>query len=78
MVEKCCYNKILRNLFWGKKKMKTREDKQMIKKIKNKIPLQNCILWAFIKKNITFTFWCMVIPFDPHWILHLVRGPKAL
>ena len=42
--------------------MKTREDKRTVKLEF----FQNCPFWTYNKKIRTFTFWCMVIPIDPH------------
>ena len=59
MVEKYYYN----DFFWGGgEKMKTREDKRMVKLGFFKIALFGHILQKFS----TFIYWCMVIPLGPH------------
>ena len=66
MVEKYYYNDFLM-LFWREEKMKIiREDTRM-----DKLEcFQNYPFWTYIrrKKINTFTFWCKLIPLDPHWI----------
>ena len=51
----------------GEEKMKTKEDKKMVKLDFYFIfPSKNCSLWTCIKKIIIFTLGYMVIPFGPH------------
>ena len=74
MAKKCWYNHFFGwNLFWGEEKMKTREDKRMVKL---DFFSQNCLFGAYIKNINTFTFWCMVIPLGPHLVYTQWRAQK--
>ena len=67
MAKKCCYNKISMKVSFEKEKMKTREDKQMVKL--NFFSFQNWLFGAYIIKKIsTIIFWCTVIPRGPHLV----------
>ena len=76
MVEKCCYNKVLVNLLGGGgEKIKTIEDKKMVKLFSF---LFKHALLGYILKNQHTHFLVHGHPFRSTFGLHLVRGPKAL
>ena len=60
MAEKHCYN----DLFKKKEKMKTREDKRMVK-LDFLFLFQNYSFWTYIGKYHHIHFWCMVVPLGP-------------
>ena len=74
MAKKCYYDSIFLRIFLGEEKMKTREDKRMVKL--ELFFFQNCPFWAYTKKTPKSLFgaWSSWSTFS----LHLVRGPKAL
>ncbi len=65
-----CSSKMLMKLFKGKEKMKTTKDNKMVKLdfILFFSIFQNYLFWAYIRKNGTFSFWCMVIPLGPYLV----------
>ena len=63
MTKKFCHNNFLM-IFFGEKTTKIGEDKEWSNLI---IIFQNCPLWTYNKNKMNIsTFWCMVIPLDPH------------
>ena len=57
------YKKIIIKKFVEKEKMKTREDKRMVK-----LDFFKTAPFDILKKISTFIFWCMVIPLDPQLV----------
>ena len=73
MAHKCCYNKILMN-FFGEEKMKTRQDKTMVK-----IYLFTIIIEFFLGHILKINK--KLVHGHSSWstfILDLMRGPKIL
>ena len=73
MTEKCYYNNS------SEEKMKTREDKRMVKLDFSFLFSQNCLFWAYIKNNNQHIHF--LVHGHPSWStvgVHLVRGPKTL
>ena len=60
-------------IFEGEERMKTKEDKSMVK-LDFRFP--KLPFWDIYSKIITFTFWCMVIPLCPIWFTPSER-PKS-
>ena len=73
--QKCCYNKLIMDLFLGggEEKMKRRDDNWMVKPAFY-FSFQNCPFWTYVKRINTFTFWYIL------WIHIRVttsEGPKS-
>ena len=66
MVEKCCYDLFSKKIILGEEKLKTREDKRMIKLDFFYFFFKTILFGHVLRKIITFTFWCMVIPLGSH------------
>jgi hypothetical protein len=58
-----CFNIYLFKTMPNVTAIKRREGEKVISKKKR---FQNCPFWAYIKKIITSTSWCMVTPLGPH------------
>ena len=62
MTKKYCYNDFFMNFFFGEEKMKTREDKRIVK-----LDFSTTAFFGHVLKKISASiFWCMVSPLDPH------------
>ena len=56
---------IFHKLFLGEEKMKTREDKRMVRL---ELFFKTTLFRTYIQKISTFTFWCMAIRLGAHWV----------
>ena len=63
MREKCCYDKFSMKICFQEEKMRTRENKRMVK---HQFFFQDFPFLAYAKKINTLIFWCMIIPLGLH------------